>query len=133
MLRSNVIAAVISAAAFLMVVEFSRDTPNFGLFLGVWALAMAIAQSVNPTCFALAMAPLPHIAGTTSSVIATITAAGGATMGGIAANAFDGTARPYVRFFLAYTVISALMALWALRNATTDANMVTVTEIIAEA
>lgn len=114
--RRNVIGAVIVASALVAVAMTGGGRPNFWLFLIVWSAAMALAQSVNPTSNALAMAPLPHIAGTTSSVIATITASGGAFLGGVAANSFDGTVRPYAFHFLAYTVLAAITVFAALHR-----------------
>jgi DHA1 family bicyclomycin/chloramphenicol resistance-like MFS transporter len=114
--RINVIGAVVVAAALAAVSVTGGGRPNFWLFLVVWAAATALSQSVNPTSNALAMAPLPHIAGTTSSVIATITAAGGAFLGGPAANSFDGTVRPYAFHFLAYTVLAAITVFAALHR-----------------
>ena len=114
--RRNSLAAVGAAAILLIVAHFDGGRPPFALFVVAWVVAIALSQSVNPTSNALAMAPLPHIAGTTSSVIATATAAGGALIGGIAADSFDGTARPYAAFFLAYTVLAAGGVFYALRG-----------------
>lgn len=114
--RRNSLAAVVAASCLLVVAHLGGGRPPFALFLVAWVAAIALSQSVNPTSNALAMAPLPHIAGTTSSVIATVTAAGGAFIGGVAANSFDGTARPYAAFFLAYTVLAAAGVAFALRG-----------------
>lgn len=114
--RRNSLAAICASACLLLVAHLADGYPPFWLFLASWVIAIALSQSVNPTSNALAMAPLPHIAGTTSSVIATVTAAGGALIGGVAANSFDGTARPYAAFFFAYTVLAASGVFFGLRG-----------------
>lgn len=117
-LRRNVLGAVVVTGTLAVIAVAADGIPNFWLFVAVWSAALALSQSVNPTSNALAMAPLPHIAGTTSSVIATITAAGGAFLGGLAADSYDGTVQPYVLHFLAYTVVAAAGVFLALRRRT---------------
>ncbi len=114
--QQNVVLAVILTAVLAAVAFTGDERPNYWLFIVVWSAALALSQCVNPTSNALAMAPLPHIAGTTSSVIATITAAGGAFLGGLAADSYDGTVRPYALHFLAYTAVAAAGVLLALRG-----------------
>ena len=121
--KQNVVLAVALTATLAVVAVTGDGRPNYWLFIVVWAAALALSQCVNPTSNALAMAPLPHLAGTASSVMATITAAAGAFLGGLAADSFDGTVRPYAFHFLAYTVVAAITVFLALRpkEATTHA------------
>ena len=58
------------------------------------------------------MEPLPHVAGTASSIIATVTAAGGALLGGMASSAFDGTVRPFAIYVLVFISLAAASILW---------------------
>lgn len=54
------------------------------------------------------MMPVPHVAGTASAVIGTITTAGGALLGGVITGAFDGTTRPISIGILVFISIAAL-------------------------
>ena len=58
------------------------------------------------------MTPLPHVAGTASALIATVTTAGGALLGGIASDAFDGTLRPFSIFIAAFVTIAAALIMF---------------------
>lgn len=92
------------AAAVLVAVSFTNGgVPNFWLLTLAICAVVPIAQGLSPNSNALAMSPLPHVAGTASSIIATVTAAGGALLGGLASGAFDGTVRPYALYTFAYT------------------------------
>lgn len=83
-------------AVFFLAVSFTGSgRPNFWLFTVSFALVIAVAQGLLPNCNSAAMAPLPHVAGTASTIIATVTTAGGALLGGLVSNAFDGTVRPF--------------------------------------
>ena len=68
---------------------------------------LPMAQGANPNANTIAMAPVPHVAGTASAVMATVTIAGGSVVGTVASEAFDGTVRPYVVYSFAYMVIAA--------------------------
>jgi hypothetical protein len=59
------------------------------------------------------MTPLPHVAGTASAIIATITSAGGAILGAVASGAFDGTVRPFAAYILGYLGVATLLIWWA--------------------
>jgi DHA1 family bicyclomycin/chloramphenicol resistance-like MFS transporter len=64
------------------------------------------------------MLPLPHIAGTASAVIGTITTAGGAMLGGAVTAAFDGTVRPFaLGIAVLVTMAAALIMLVATERA----------------
>ncbi|MEI8240294.1 MAG: multidrug effflux MFS transporter, partial [Actinomycetota bacterium] len=86
--------------------------PNFWLFTIVLAIAIPLVQGLQPTSNAIAMTPLPHVAGTAASIIATVTSAGGALLGGMASNAFDGTVRPFAVYFLVFMGLAAFFVLW---------------------
>jgi DHA1 family bicyclomycin/chloramphenicol resistance-like MFS transporter len=91
--RMSMTAAVL--ASFLLVVAFTGSgRPNFWLFIVAFAPVIAMAQGLVPNCNTAAMTPLPHVAGTASTIIATVTIAGGALLGGLVTSAFDGTVRP---------------------------------------
>ena len=79
---------------------------------------MPVAQGLIPTCNTAAMTPVPHIAGTASAVIGTVTTAGGALLGGLVTGAFDGTTRPTAIGMFGCFVVAAVMILVGTRRTT---------------
>lgn len=105
-------AVGVGCALFLLAVSFTGSgRPNFWLFTVAFALVIAVAQGLLPNCNSAAMAPLPHVAGTASTIIATVTIAGGALLGGIVSSAFDGTVRPFSVGVAVYVSIAAALIL----------------------
>ncbi len=89
-------AAGLALVVVFDVVSFTNGgRPNFWLFAVSVAAVVPVAQGLVPNCNSAAMLPLPHVAGTASSIIATITTAGGALLGGLVSTSFDGTVRPF--------------------------------------
>ena len=58
------------------------------------------------------MAPLGRVAGMGAAVLGTVTTAGGALLGGLTDNAFDGTALPFASPLLVYAVVEAPDSGW---------------------
>lgn len=107
------------AAALLVAIAVATDgRPNFWLFAVVVSLVLPMAQGTVPNANTIAMTPLPHVAGTASAVISTVTIAGGAVLGSVASGAFDGTVRPYALFTLAYLGIATALVWWGTRART---------------
>lgn len=100
-------------ASLLAVISFTGAShPNFWLFTAALGLVIPVAQGLTPTCNTIAMTPVPHVAGTASALISTVTTAGGALLGGIAADHFDGTVRPFSVFVLVFIACAAGLILW---------------------
>lgn len=106
--RIGVVVAVVFAGVSLL----QGGRPSFWVFTVGLCVLLPIVQGLSPNSNTLAMGPLPHVAGTASSIIATITSAGGAVLGAIAADAFDGTVRPFALFILVYVGLAAAFVLW---------------------
>jgi DHA1 family bicyclomycin/chloramphenicol resistance-like MFS transporter len=106
-------------AWILVAVSFSAGgRPNFWLFTIALAGVIPVAQGLVPNCNTAAMQPLPHVAGTASAVIGTVTTAGGALLGGLATSAFDGTVRPFALAIAIFiSIASALILLVATERA----------------
>lgn len=85
--------AVSSAAAIVSVVGDGK--PPFWLFAIMIGMLMPMAQGIIPNSNAAAMAPVPHVAGTAAAILGTASTAGGALLGSLVANAFDGTTRAF--------------------------------------
>jgi DHA1 family bicyclomycin/chloramphenicol resistance-like MFS transporter len=86
----------------------SQGRPNFWLFFIALALVVPIAQGLVPNCNTAAMMPVPHIAGTASSIIATVSTAGAALLGNLATSQFDGTVRPLALIIFTFISIGTI-------------------------
>ena len=82
-------------------------------FVLIQALTMACFGFVGANAGALAMAPLGHVAGTASSVQGVITTMGGALIGYVIGQQFNGTTIPMNLGFAVCGVAGLLVALWA--------------------
>ena len=111
LVRRMSVAGVVLAAVLLGVSFTGSGRPNFWLFSVPFALVIAMAQGLMPNCNTAAMTPLPHVAGTASTIIATVTTAGGALLGGLVSGAFDGTVRPFGVGIAVYVSIAAALIL----------------------
>ncbi len=112
LLRRMSLVGVAMCTMFFGVSLLNGGVPNFWLFAVALAIAMPMAQGLSPNANTAAMTPLPHVAGTASAIIATVTTAGGAVFGGLAANAFDGTVRPFAASMLVFMSIAAACIWW---------------------
>jgi DHA1 family bicyclomycin/chloramphenicol resistance-like MFS transporter len=105
--QSSLIA--VGTSVLLLIVSFTHQgRPNFWLFFIALALVIPIAQGLVPNCNTAAMMPVPHIAGTASSIIATISTAGAALLGSLATSQFDGTVRPLALIIFTFISIGAI-------------------------
>ena len=112
LVRRLTLLSVIGGAVLVAVSFTGGGVPNFWLFTIVLTLVLPTAQGTTPNANTIAMAPVPHVAGTASAVMATVTIAGGSVLGTIASEAFDGTVRPYAVFTFVYMVIAAGLIWW---------------------
>ena len=99
----------VGTSLLLLIVSFTNEGhPNFWLFFIALALVVPIAQGLVPNCNTAAMMPVPHIAGTASSIIATVSTAGAALLGNFATSQFDGTVRPLAVIIFTFISIGAI-------------------------
>lgn len=109
LIRRLLAGAVASALFFLAIAWFSDGSPAFWLYMAAIMIVVPIAQGLGPLCNTAAMSPVAHIAGTASSVMATVTTAGGALLGGFASDHFDGTIRPLATWFFVFIAMAAIL------------------------
>lgn len=83
------------------------------LFVVLQALTTACFGLVGANAGALAMEPVGHIAGTASALQGLITTSGGALIGLLIGQLFDGTTVPLILGFVVCGVLALLVALWA--------------------
>ncbi|MBI5087644.1 MAG: MFS transporter [Actinobacteria bacterium] len=112
LVRRMAVVGVVVASTLTVIAFTNGGHPNFWLFVVALAITVPLAQGLVPNANTAAMAPVPHVAGTASAIIATTMTAGGALLGAIVTSAFDGTVRPYAVGILAFISISALLILF---------------------
>jgi DHA1 family bicyclomycin/chloramphenicol resistance-like MFS transporter len=99
------LSALIHLAIVLTVGE------NLWLFIFMQGLTMACFGLASANFGALAMQPLGHVAGTASSVQGTVGTIGGALLGLLVGQSFDGTLVPMVGGFAAFGGLGLLILL----------------------
>ncbi len=104
--------AIITSSLFVGVSVLTDGKPNFWLFTICIAAVVPLAQGLVPICNTAAMMPVPHIAGTASAIIATITTAGGALLGNFASSQFNGTVQPFAVSLLIFTLFASVLIYW---------------------
>lgn len=121
LVRITSVLGVLAALIFAVIAFTGDGRPNFWLFTIALCAVVPIAQGLSPNSNTIAMTPLPHVAGTASAIIATVTATGGALLGSLASDAFDGTVRPFAVYVLVFMVLSAICTRWGTAAATQSA------------
>jgi DHA1 family bicyclomycin/chloramphenicol resistance-like MFS transporter len=109
-----------ASAAFVVVAFITDGKPPFWLLMVCLAAVVPVAQGLAPICNTAAMTPVPHVAGTASALMATVTTAGGALLGGLASGAFDGSVRPLAVSFLIFFAVAAGLILSATAKMTDE-------------
>jgi DHA1 family bicyclomycin/chloramphenicol resistance-like MFS transporter len=99
----------LSALVHLAIVLTSSE--SLWLFIALQGLTMACFGLASANFGALAMQPLGHVAGTASSVQGTVGTIGGALLGLLVGQSFDGTLVPMVGAFAAFGAIGLLILL----------------------
>jgi MFS transporter, DHA1 family, multidrug resistance protein len=112
LVRRLTLLSVLGGAVLVGVSFSGGGIPNFWVLTIVLMVVLPMAQGTTPNANTIAMSPVPHVAGTASAVIATVTIAGGSLLGTIASDAFDGTVRPYAIFTAAYVAAAAMLIWW---------------------
>ena len=90
--------------------SFSQPMP-FALFITFFALAMFQFGWISSNFNSLAMEPLGHVAGTASSVLGFLSTVGGATIGAVIGQAFNGTATPMITGFFLVSLVGFVFVL----------------------
>jgi DHA1 family bicyclomycin/chloramphenicol resistance-like MFS transporter len=88
----------------------------FWLFVGMFMLAMALFALIGSNFNALAMEPLGHVAGTASSILGFTQTVGGAILGALIGQAFNGTIVPLTAGYFFFGAGALLLVLVAERG-----------------
>lgn len=114
--------AAFSAAAALHLTVALTWGETIWSFAALQAVTVAAFGMIGANAGALAMEPLGHVAGTASSVQGAMSAVGGALIGFMIGQGFDGTTIPFLAGFAVCGVLALVAALWANRRPYRDSH-----------
>lgn len=109
-------AVIYTALGFLLWALSAAGIENFWVFLVLVTMIMTSFGFMGANFNAMAMEPLGAIAGTASSVIGTISTLGGAILGYIMGQLFDGTTQPLGLAYAVYGLCAIGCILYAERG-----------------
>ena len=95
LVRYGAAYAVLTTLLLAVVGVATRGHPPLWLFLLASAVMLPSVTALVPNTNTAAMAPLGHVAGMAAAIIGTISTIGGALLGGLIDNAYDGSVRPF--------------------------------------
>jgi MFS transporter, DHA1 family, multidrug resistance protein len=110
------IGYVVVAAGLVAVAVVTGGRPPLLVFLVGLAAMLSSHALLIPNFNTIAMAQMAQVAGTASSLIGAVQMAGGALLGLVLDQAFDGTVRPLSFGFLGYGILALALVLWAERG-----------------
>ncbi len=109
-------AVVYTVLGFILFVLSALGFENLWVFLGLATIVMMSFGFMGANFNAMAMEPLGEIAGTASSVIGFISTLGGAILGYLVGQQFDGTTQPLGLAYLLYGLGAIACILYAERG-----------------
>ena len=113
---NTMLLSLIAGAVLLVAVTLAGGgTPSFWVFMPLLGLLLAQFMFLMPNMNAEALEPVPHIAGTASSLSGGLRMAGGAILGGIVAARIDTSLTPFAVAFLVFILLAAASTIVATR------------------
>jgi DHA1 family bicyclomycin/chloramphenicol resistance-like MFS transporter len=110
------ISSSLLVTAMLGLALATGGTPPFWAFVLVISAVLFSHQMLMPNLNAAAMRPLAHVAGTGAALLGMVPGIGGAVIGGVIDNRFDGTIMPLVLGFVFATAIGGVAWIQVLRS-----------------
>lgn len=108
------LGVLVCGALVLLVISLATSgAPSFWLFMPTFAPLLAVFMFIMPNLNAEAMQPVPHIAGTVSSLSGALRMLGGSILGGFVAVRIDVSVTPFALAFVVFAVLAALSTLMA--------------------
>jgi len=105
---NTMLVSLIIGAVLLVALTLAGDgTPSFWVFMPLLAVLLAQFMFLMPNMNAEALEPVPHIAGTASSLSGGLRMAGGAVLGGVVAARIDTSLTPFALAFLVFILLAA--------------------------
>ncbi|HLU52791.1 MAG TPA: multidrug effflux MFS transporter [Acidimicrobiia bacterium] len=107
---------VLVAVVFVFVGSTTGGRPELGVFMPTMAAMLSCHSLLIPNFNTIAMEPMRPIAGTASAVIGTVSTAGGALIGALLDQSFDGTILPMAIGFAVLGAVALSLVVWAERG-----------------
>lgn len=108
------LGVLVCGALVLLVISLTTSgAPPFWLFMPTFAPLLAVFMFIMPNLNAEAMQPVPHIAGTVSSLSGALRMLGGSILGGFVAVRIDVSVTPFALAFVVFAVLAALSTFMA--------------------
>lgn len=104
---------VAGSSALLAVAVLTSGKPSFWVFMPMFAPLLAVFMFIMPNLNSEAMQPVPHIAGTVSSLSGALRMLGGSILGGLVAAMIDVSVTPFAVAFVVFSVLAAMSTLVA--------------------
>ena len=114
-MNTMLVSLIVGAVLLVAVTLAGGGTPSFWVFMPLLGLLLAQFMFLMPNMNAEALEPVPHIAGTASSLSGGLRMAGGAILGGIVAARIDTSLTPFALAFLVFILLAAASTIVATR------------------
>jgi DHA1 family bicyclomycin/chloramphenicol resistance-like MFS transporter len=111
---------VIGSIGLLALTLAADGTPGFWVFMPALGILLAMFMFIMPNLNAEAMQPVPHIAGTISSLSGALRMAGGAVLGGAVAARIDLSLTPFATALLVFAVLAGVSMWFGARTSSHD-------------
>ena len=111
LVRAGAVYAVLTTMLLAVVGITTDGHPPLWLFLLASAVMLPSVTALVPNTNTAAMAPLGHVAGMAAAIIGTISTIGGALLGSVIDDAYDGSVRPFTIGALVFAAV-ACAAVW---------------------
>jgi DHA1 family bicyclomycin/chloramphenicol resistance-like MFS transporter len=106
-------ALLVANAVAIAAAVLTEGTPSLLVYLLALTPVIVFVQMLGPNINAAFMQPLGHVAGVAAAVIAMVPMVGGALLGNVINDAYDGTITPMVIGFAVAAVITAGTLAWS--------------------
>ena len=116
-MNAMLVSLIVGSVLLVAVTLASGGTPTFWVFMPLVGLLLAQFMFLMPNMNAEALEPVPHIAGTASSLSGGLRMAGGAILGGVVASRIDTSLTPFALAFLVLVALAAASTAVATRSA----------------
>ena len=116
-MNAMLVSLIVGSVLLVAVTLASGGTPTFWVFMPLLAVLLAQFMFLMPNMNAEALEPVPHIAGTASSLSGGLRMAGGAILGGVVASRIDTSLTPFALAFLVFVALAAASTAVATRSA----------------
>ena len=114
-MNTMLVSLIVGAVLLVAVTLAEGGNPSFWMFMPLLGLLLAQFMFLLPNMNAEALEPVPHIAGTASSLSGGLRMAGGAILGGIVAARIDTSLTPFALAFLVFILLAAASTIVATR------------------